>query len=56
MGNTFSGGEKMSVLKKLISFKNSETFFIIVKVVKLLWRLFRKEINNGGNQTGSNDI
>ncbi|MBA7678254.1 hypothetical protein ES703_86527 [subsurface metagenome] len=42
----------MSIIKKLITFKNSETFVIVVKIVKLLWRLFRKEINNGSNSNG----
>lgn len=42
----------MSIIKKLIAFKDSETFIIIIKIAKLLWRLFRKEINDGNNQTG----
>ena len=40
--NPFSRGAKMSIIKKLTSFKNSETFVVIIKVIKLLWRLFRK--------------
>lgn len=42
----------MSIIKKLTAFKSSETFIIIFKIVKLLWRLFRKEINDGSNQNG----
>lgn len=50
------GGKTMSILKKLCAFKNSETFVIVFKIAKLLWRLFRKEINSGNNQTGSNNL
>lgn len=46
----------MSIIKKLVAFKNSETFLIIFKIAKLLWRLFRKEITNGNNKTGSNNF
>jgi len=40
----------MSIIKKLIAFKSSETFIIVIKIAKLLWRLFKKDINDGSNQ------
>ena len=42
--------KKVGLIKKLIKFKNSETFLIIFKIAKLLWRLFKKDINDGSDQ------